>query len=420
MRNKEKVVNLLRTLYVKEFDFCINIYTTELINNGKMTTTSVQHIMTNLNSLNELSDIVLLLLYKPLEAHERFALPPVSDFFTKEEEYSAASFIQKKTNNKLPVKFKILAKLTDNDNYLICVSIQEINELKQAGLIRWVQGMQRESIITQTAENEFISHIKFDDKRARAIGDSMIRGDFYPNSLRWHITTDNCEYDVIDDMFVLRSGFIAEIDGQHRDKGSEYALNESPDIIMNMPVILTVGNVSTAQHIINQDEERAPIDKNVVAEYKSNSGNSIVKMIIGNDKLDPVYKWCDTLQGIQTGSGFVLKSVVSETIEKIYCKSKMSRNAEVQVAEWLVDFFNELADIFIDDFSNYKKSRKINRKANYETFVLYIYLSFAVKDDTNWRIALRNILDKIDFDKNNIKLNNVKYINEILKRDGVL
>ena len=416
MREKEHLIKLLTRIYVSEFDICFSIYSNELINNGKMTASTIQNLMTDLSELDNLSDTVLLVLYKPLSEQTHFHLPPVSYFFTREEEIRASMFIQRNTNSKLPVKFKILAKLTDNDNYLTCVSIQEISNLKSAGLIRWVQGMQRESVITQIDDNEYISHIKYDDKRARAIGESMARGDFFPNALRWHITTDNCEYDISDDTFILKSGYIAEIDGQHRDKGSEYALKESPDIIMNMPVILTVGNVATAQHIINQDEERAPIDKDVVAEYRLSSGNSILKMIIGNSNLDPVYKFCDTIQGIQTGSGFVLKSALSEVIEKVYCEKKISRNTEMQIADWLVEYFNELADIQYDDFANYKQSRKSNRKALYDTFIYYIYISAALKNNSEWKTKLRTIIDATDFSKNNLKLTTVKYAHSMIER----
>lgn len=78
----------------------------------------------------------------------------------------------------------------------------------------------------------------------------------------------------------MKSGYIAEIDGQHRDKGSEYALMNNPNIIMTMPIVLTIGSRATAQRIINQDEERAPINKSVVAQYKYTMGNNVLKRLL--------------------------------------------------------------------------------------------------------------------------------------------
>lgn len=96
----------------------------------------------------------------------------------------------------MPIAFPILARLTDNDNYLTALSIQDIANLKSVGIIQWKEGMQRETVITKLSDNDFISHIKYDDNRARAIGKSMSDGTFFPNSLRWHIVADESDYEV--------------------------------------------------------------------------------------------------------------------------------------------------------------------------------------------------------------------------------
>lgn len=411
MKNRENLISILKNLYIRQFDVCNQIYHTELVNNGKMTISVLQGILSRIDNLDKLSNDTLLLLYEPLSKQLK-GTPPLSEFFTDNEIQKSKLSMRKNAEGKLPVKLKIFAKLTDNDNYLSCVSIQQINELKTHGLIRWEQHMQRESVITKLPDNTFISHIKFDDNRARAIGESMSEGTFYPNALRWHVTTDVCDYDVTDNEFILKDGWFAEIDGQHRDKGSEYALLEHPDMIMNMPVIITCGNVATAQHIINQDEERAPIDRNVVEGYRASSGNTILKFIIGNANLDSVYKFCDTLQGISAGSGFILKSVVSEAIDKHYCDKKLSRNVEIKIAEWIVTFLNELADIYFNEFSNYKKKSPIT---HYEMFKAYIYFSYVLQDKPEWQVTLQSYLNKIDFTQNVSKITAIKYLNSIIK-----
>lgn len=399
MKNKEELINILKRIYSARFDDCFAIYINELVNSGKMTVSNLQLLMTSFDILSEAETSTLVLLLKPLEKHKTFKLPELETFFTRNEIYNA-ELVWADNLKGFPVELPIYAKLTDKDNYLTCLTIQQIARMKEAGIIQWKENMQRESVIVKLSETDFVSHIKYDDKRARAIGESISENQFYPNALRWHILSGACEYEVTKNSIILKSGYIAEIDGQHRDKGSEYALRENPDIIMSMPIILTIGSPFVAQQIISQDEKRAPIDKDVVAIYKQTSGNSILNLLIGSNKIDPVYKFCDTIQGIQTGSGFVLKSTVSEAIDRYYCKSKLSRVAETQIAEWLVDFFNVLADIMFDDFSNYKKSRKQNCKTAFQVFEGYILISSVLyynhrKDD--WVQILSDILDKVDF-----------------------
>lgn len=419
MKQKELLIQTLRNLYVTKLEECFNIYDSELVNNGRMTISEVKRIVTEYKDLENKDAITLAILYQPLCKIPN--TPPMDTFFTKQEEYEASMMMTKKMNTKLPLRFKILSKLTDGDNYLICLSVQEIQAIKEAGLIHWEEAMQRESIITNIGDNKFISHIKYSDKRAREIGNLMASGDFFPNSLRWHITcSDENQYEVTDTEIILNYGFITELDGQHRDKGSEYALEQSPDVVMNLPIVLTIGSVSMAQNIIYQDEKREPISKQVIASYKNSSANSIMKRVI-NGNIDDVYKFCDTNQGIAAGSGFILKSDFAEAIDKYYCMNKqLSRKQEVQISDWLTEFMVELADIFHDEFADFRKEKNKSLKTDTKTFQIYVYISSVVKTKDNWQQILKGVLGIIDFSRGNKKINNTKYIDEVFKKGELL
>lgn len=389
---RNEAISILKRLFLTKLDICQDIYSGELVNNGKMTWGELGLLMSNPDSLDNISDIVLCWLYEGVSKHAAaLKIPDVTQFFSASEIAEANSAYIKRSCTELPVKFPILCRLTDNDNYLTAMSVQNIANLKAAGLIQWKEGMQRETVITKLSDNDFISHIKYDDARARAIGKNMIDGTFYPNSLRWHIVSNECDYEIKDDCVILKSGYIAEIDGQHRDKGSEYALIDNPNIIMTMPIVLTIGSRTMAQNIINQDEKRAPINKSVVSQYKNTFGNSIVKKLIGSDELDNVYKFCDTLQGIQVGQGFILKSDLAKSIDKYY--SARTAKEQNQITEWLIEFFNELASVNYDGFTNYRKSPS----AKNSVFPTYVYLSSKLKDLPQWEKKLAEIFPKLDF-----------------------
>ena len=398
MRNKEKVIAILAKLFEAKPDVCRDIFNTALVNTGKLPWTQLNPIISNPERLNDINETILLLMYEALTQYETFKLKPVSDYFTELEVQEAKAVYIKTAKAKLPVKFPILAKLTDGENFLSVMSVQDIAALKSAGLIQWKEGMQREVVLTKLSDNEFVGHIKYDDERAREIGKSMIDGPFYPNSLRWHIVANECDYEVKDDCVVLKAGYVAEIDGQHRDKGSEYALIQNPDIIMQMPIVLTVGSRSMAQSIINQDEKRAPINKDVVAQYKNAAGNKIAKLVYGSDELDRVLRFTDTEQGIRVKQGFFIKSEFGAAIEKYY--TARSNVEQRKIAEWLIEFFNELATLKYDDFENFRTAKTIT--ANHEMIIHYVYWSKLLKDKNDWKECLNKIISDFNFNDRNL------------------
>lgn len=409
MKNRDNLVKILTNIYTSHPE-CLAIYTTELVNNGRLTMFQVQKFLAG-KQLDSCNEFILIWLYEPLVKY-KFNVPPLSEFFTNEEILEAHSTILKNPQSKLPIKFKILSKLRE-DCYLTCQSVQQIMALKEGGLIRWKENMQRESIITKIDDESFVSHIKFDVNRAREIGKCMADGNFFPNALRWHIVTSDCDYEIVgSDEFILKSGYIAEIDGQHRNKGSEFALEDNPNLDLSMPIIISIGSPAVAQSIINQDEQRAPIEEHVVSSYRSTSGNDVVKLLIKNEDLDKSIRFCDTPQGVSAGSGFIIKSVMAEAIDKYYFKSeKVSKKTEEKTALWLADFFNELADILHNDFSNFRTVGKKNHTVNSEALTAYIYVSKFLLDMENWEKKLQKVIRKIDFET---KLN-VKYLDSILK-----
>jgi len=406
MKQREKLVQILTKLYNTKAEICRNIYSKEIVNNGIMTWTDLNFFVSSPDNLESANDSALYHLYDAVYKSGGFKIPPASDFFTDIEIGIAKESIVKRTKEALPLKLPILAKLTDNDNYLSVISIQEIRNLKQHGIIKWKEGMQREVIMTKLADDSFISHIAYDDNRAREIGKSMLDNSFFPNALRWHIVPTDCTYDITSDSVILKSGYIAEIDGQHRDKGSEYALMENPDIIMNMPIILTIGSRATAQQIINQDEKRAPINKNVLAQYRNTSGNNILKSIIGSGSLDSVFRFCDTEQGIRVGAGFILKSEFASCIEKYY-NARSAREIE-RTAAWITEFLNAAAENRYSEFENYKKSKTAITKS--EGIAYLIYLSSALRDKPDWEKSLKAVLDKTDFGDSKFRISKPELI----------
>ena len=183
MKNKEKLIQVLSKLFIAKPEICRGVFSGSIINEGVMTWSQVNYFITDPERLNEANEAVLYWLYSSLAEHNALKIPAADNYFTPIEIDNVKGAIIKRTTAELPVTFPILSKLTD-DNFLTVMSVQQINALKEAGLIKWKEGMQREVVMTKLSDNEFVSHIKYDDDRARAIGTAMSKGEFYPNTLR--------------------------------------------------------------------------------------------------------------------------------------------------------------------------------------------------------------------------------------------
>ena len=163
--------------------------------------------------------------------------------------------------------------------------------------------------------------------------------------------------------------------------------------MLNMPIVLTIGSRAMAQNIISQDEKRAPINKDVTAVYRNTEGTNILRKILGSDELDPVFKFCDTDQGVKVGAGFIVKADFAGYIEKYY--SAKSAREQDKTAKWLTEFFNVLADIRHEDFENFRKSNLITTKP--EMMMIYVYVSSLLKGHSDWEDKLTEFIGKIDF-----------------------
>ena len=190
---------------------------------------------------------------------------------------------------------------------------------------------------------------------------------------------------------------------------------QNPDIELNIPIVFTIGTSSIAQAIINQDEQRAPIDKDVVSMYKQTSGNRIVKKLTSFEDLDPVYKFGDTEQSIKVGSGFVLISALGKSVDKHFCKNKLSRLQESTIAIWLMNYLNTLADILQEEFSNYRQLQ--NQKSaiiSEQMFDMYIYIGSKLYHQENYGDEFGRIIQSIDFSLP-LKQITYQYIDKIIE-----
>ena len=354
----------------------MSYYINEYVNTGLMLQLDVSRIVASRDLRKYKDDIVTLVrMYSPLSGKTVkinsgvVKLPDKYEFFTTEEVASAA-FLTTAMQNALPVELKVLAELRPN-NFITVLSIREIMALKTAGLIQWKSEMQREQVTDGMVNGKLISHIRFDPERSKEIGESIAAKTFYPNALRWHVIASDCVCGFEDDgkTFILRSGYFAEIDGQHRNKAIEYAITANPSVELNFPIIVSIGNVKTAQFIINQDEKRAPISKERVASYSNTFGRAVVDMIIAMDELNEDANFMSNpVEDIDS-----IKSLLISLINEYYTSKTPSNIAVKRTARWITDFVNYEYDCRYDYVHKTKTEPEISFKGEY----IKVYISIS-------------------------------------------
>jgi hypothetical protein len=108
--------------------------------------------------------------------------------------------------------------------------------------------------------------------------------------------------------------------------------------------------------------------------------------------------------------------VINNTIQKEYKDIKTNRDASL-IAEWLIEFFNELIGLYPTEFLTEIESTKETSFINNENmFAGYISLSKELQNVSNWRQKLQEVMSKIDFSVNNSKWESLKSATELNKR----
>lgn len=413
--SRNDVITIIRNIIKADEKKIFPVFQSQLLDTGMLSITEVSDILSFKINLEDLAVEVLIWIYSALQKYNK-ALPPLHKFFTEDELQQSKVFRVERVESKFPLRFKGYSRLTRKDEFLIVLPVAELNEMQKAGVIQIDSRMSRDGRITNY-HGQLITNIRYNDTRAREIGDLVASSNFYANAIRLHLVVDGTEdYQIKESEIVINSGNLVLLEGNHRMKGFEYALSQNSNLYYNIPVILTIGNVNMGQSIIYQEEKREPLDKEHVATYKNSPARDIVNAIKNSPDLDRVYKFCDTKQAITEGAGFILESILAKYIEIYYATHSISKVQEKNITNWLIEFLNVLADIMMDDFSKYYQIRKTRWSVSPYAWAGYILLSKALQNQDNWENKLRKILASISFDGSDRPWGNVKNPDKVVEK----
>ena len=164
---------------------------------------------------------------------------------------------------------------------------------------------------------------------------------------------------------------------------------------------LTFGSAEYGQGIIEQEEKRQPIKKQVLETYKKTEENNIFKIFSTDSNIEKEYKFVDTPNAEQSNAGFIVKSEFINAIKRYYKSSDMPLKEQRGVAKWLINFFDEMFVEYEEDLKNYiqvKKTKWNVRSYAYDGFVYLSSYLYNLDIDENKKIEMGiTILQSVDF-----------------------
>ncbi|WEG18573.1 DNA sulfur modification protein DndB [Alkalihalophilus pseudofirmus] len=311
---------------------------------------------------------------------------------------------------KFPYTFKNVLKTSDG--YFALVSVSAFRKLENGKQIQYNPNTQRNTKKTKTTDGDMIETPRVNQKSIKEIKELFFKGKLISSTLAFNArlgTSDVDEELIYDDeekTLTITEGTLFDcIDGYHRYSATIEAQAENPDIDMEFMVKIVNLTESQAKEHFTQTNTINPIPKSHKRKMDENNYvNFLVNYIEGNSELkgkivsDPVVSpKSDSLTSYGT---------LGEAIEKHF--NVDNKGAAIKLGRYLTEFFNEICysypDEFLGDVAEYKKKTYINSQS---MFAGFIALAKRMHDENIEIKKINDILNNIDFSKDNNKWDNI-------------
>ncbi|OEL02448.1 hypothetical protein AST12_08360 [Staphylococcus succinus] len=313
----------------------------------------------------------------------------LNDYILKGEQQEAKQFDFKayKKQDEIQLPYEFSPALPVNDVYSTKMSVKEISDFVNSGIINYNFDIQREAKL----EKRLSSVVKvptINQKNVNEITKHLLNGTLKESTLYLNAapTTsdsgDELMYDPNDHILAVTEGTrIDVLDGYHRLLATQKAFRENPTIKFEFNVVISNFTTSEAIKWQAQHSKATSWSKNRVTEMQQETKSAkVVKAIKDSDtEFDELIYTGQSRQGLR--SSLITYNQLTRVIDE--CFTIESRREEVKIADDLSDILLLINEV--------KKANKTLRSQMYINAFVKLY-----KEDYN-----SNIKDYIEF------LNNV-------------
>lgn len=325
--------------------------------------------------------------------------------YFNESEISESKKFRRETEkqSKFPLVFEDVMKISE-DHYVTYKTAQEVKKYYDRNIITYNKQTQRNVKYTEY-HDKIIEMISINKNSITDIEKDIIEGRQITNFITLNILQNGEEefkYDARTKTLTVLSGDINILDGFHRSLGMINSVQKVPNVHYITGINIVNWDVEKSRRFIVQEDKRNKINQSYVKSLNPEKyENMIVKKINESSASDLKGKIATDMVLIRSHRALTTYDVINSAIIHEYTDIKSNRDSTL-IAEWLIDFFNELIGIYPDAFLSEIEATKANSYINHvNMFSGYVSLSKELQGRNDWRQKLQEALSKIDFSKDN-------------------
>jgi hypothetical protein len=415
MKNKEKLIRIIKRKVIKGTPEIQTFIKANLTTEGRLPERIFDKFLFDSISIDLFNTSVLVWIAEALERFDS-KICRVKDFFEENEILNAKMYVYPVDNIDNYLTIVDVKKISPfPEQYHGYMSEKQIGILKRNDILKVSTEAQRDSHVVKCGGEE-VRLININDERVKEIAEKNKDNEYFIGEIKINVVKGadglpNINYNPQKRTITLdKDSLIIIVDGNHNSTAFERSLTwypEKEDYFneVYVPVTITNETILGCKKIVSQVWNREPVNREQINSMERSDANQIVELIILADFTDPLYskRIVRTRPEIQRGEGFILFSILSDAIEQFYGEDSIkTMSGKQNLKNWLIEFFNELADVMQDDFANYVAVKKNKWNVLPEAWYIYVGLSGKLKEQKSWQKELRKILNSINWDiKNN-------------------
>lgn len=358
--------------------------------------------------LNKLDLRLLCLLTEEVYKESKDQRVKVTDYFTDVEIRSSRTYDANLEIEhdllSLPLTLKNVLMI-DSENYITALDIKFIRKMMLSKLLRYNFDTQRQAkYVRRQGSIEKVANVN--PRSVREIKERLLNNTLSPTTITFNalVGTSDSGNEIIYDskkmeLTITEGTFIDIIDGFHRISGALEALDVNPDIEFKFQVAIKNYNTTTAQQHIAEVATVNEINKTHIEALKAaRHSDGVVRQLQRNSDLKGRVSQTGHINLLN--NEIVSYKILADTIDEEF--EMKTKKDEMDVAEYLADFFNYLLgsypEAFITDYNRISKESLINSNV---MFAGYVVLARRMQKEDIKLSQLTKILEAIDFNRKN-------------------
>lgn len=330
------------------------------------------------------------------------------DWFTETEKKEAHLFHASTNRESISFPIKLENFITSNgtDQFSGYIDAYTINELLENQLLIYDYQLQREGVKRKLPNGEIRVEPKIIKKNLNEIEEHLKHGTLEESELWFNAQLGSSDsgleldYDPNAKSVVINSNTKLAIgDGFHRVRAVQSVLRQMPNLDFKFRLYLTNFTISKAQNYQVQMAQHTKMNTVHIQKMASQGmGDRVVSdLLLNTDLKGKVSSTQNTNPNVDELVSF---KVLSDAIETNY---EIESNLQVRsVSKYLGEFFDTLIGSFPKEFiSNITETRKSSLINDNNMFIGYVSLSKSMKDKNIPLEQIPNIINNIDFSREN-------------------